>query len=235
MSTAHRLVDRQPGGHAKAGRRSAGQRRCPGTSPLARASRPARGPSWVGSTGRRRPWPRSSSIAISSALGLVADRDPGASAAGVLQRVREALLDDPVRRQLEAGVEPARASPSTDSSTGQPGGPDLLEQVAQAVEPGHRLLRSRPRRGCPASGACRSAPGDRSHRSPRAPSRASAGRLSSARSAPPAWITMTLTWWVDHVVQLPGDPFALLEDRPAALAPRARVPGGGSAPRASRV
>ena len=129
-------------------------------------------------------------------LGLVPDRHPSTSAARMLQRVGESLLDDPVRGEFEAGVELGPASP-----------PRTARRQAPQPEP------ARP--GRPAARALGVAP--RFAPSPRIPSirrmsirrkapgridcfegRACLGRprVQRPRRAPPAWMTMTLTWCV---------------------------------------
>ena len=97
----------------------------------------------------------------------VADRDPGSSTTGVLQRVGQALLDDPIRRELEPRIQrPPRALDR--QLDGEARTPNLFDQRVQPIEPGKRLSARRPRRGSRACDACRSAPGERWRRSPRA-------------------------------------------------------------------
>ena len=128
-------------------------------------------------------------------IDLVAHDHPSVAAARVLERVRERLLDDPVGGDREARVE--------------------RSQVARRPRAPRRGRRTG---SGPASSSRRSSPGVGSEAScsPRIPSirrmsvsarrpvvamassaaRASSGRLSMTRSAPPAWITITLTWCV---------------------------------------
>ena len=154
----------------------------------------------------------------------------------VLERVRQGLLDDAVGGELHARVERPGA-PGHRQLHALAGRADVLQELAQAVQAGHRGERPRRRWRRPH----RPGPGTRRGRPPpRIPSirrmsviarrplasiassavRASAGRRSSARSAAPAWITITLTWCDDDVVQLAGDPLPLLRhgQRRAGLA-----------------
>ena len=68
----------------------------------------------------------------------VAHDDARATAARVLERVRERLLDDPVRRDREARVEHPRLA-LDDQLHLEAGGSELLEQLVHAVEPGRRV------------------------------------------------------------------------------------------------
>ena len=70
-------------------------------------------------------------------VAVVADVDRRARAVRMLQRVRERLLDDPVRRELDTGIEPPRL-PLDRELHGQPRRSHGLDQGTQLVEPRHR-------------------------------------------------------------------------------------------------
>ena len=117
-SSVTTAVQREPGADRKPppGRGPAVERAAEQRDPLAHADqtvaarrRPGRRPA----RDRRRP-PRSRSRRPRSA------RDAGVRAAGVLQHVRQRLLDDAVRRQVDPGGQRPRR-PSVDDSTGEPG------------------------------------------------------------------------------------------------------------------
>ena len=136
-------------------------------------------------------------------VGLVADRDRGPGVDRVLERVGERLLDDPVRRQLHARVQRPRLADHRQLRP-EAGRPHLLEQLAQAVEAGHRRRHRVPRRSPSWRSGARIPSIRRMSARARRPLvsiassavRASSGRRSSARSPAPAWITITHTWWV---------------------------------------
>ena len=114
-------------------------------------------PSCSGSTTEAAPGPRSSSIGDVERAWPIAHGDARPAAARMLQRVREGLLDDPVRRQLKGRVEGSRAALDVSSTTSRPRGP------ARAGHPGGRVRAAAPgwrlRPGSRAYGACRSVPG----------------------------------------------------------------------------
>ena len=184
--------------------------------------------SCAGSTGGVGPGPRSSSMEMSSERGRSA-RDACPAAAGVLQRVRERLLDDPVGRQLEGRVE-RRRLPSTASSTDSPAA---------------RTCSSRsPSRSRPGSGSWLSP----SPRMPEHPAHVGQGeatgrvdrleRAARLLRSPVEGAQRAAGLDHDHadvvrhrVVQLAGDPLALFQDRPPARARRARARGAAPAPR----
>ena len=70
-------------------------------------------------------------------VGPVAEGHVGVAGARVLERVGQALLDDPVGGEVDAPRQ-RTGSPSTCSCTGRPGAADLLEQRVEAVEAGLR-------------------------------------------------------------------------------------------------
>ena len=112
-----------------------------------------------------------------------------------LQGVRQRLLDDPVRGQLEARIERPRVAldgqlhrQARRADAGPASASRLVEAAASgptvplAEDAEHRRMSVSAWR--PAS------------RSQSSAARASSGRRSKARKAPPAWMTITLTWWV---------------------------------------
>ena len=80
-------------------------------------------------------------ISSSSESRAVADVDGRARVAGVLERVRQRLLHDPVGRQLDPDRAAERRSPSMCNSTGRPASRHLRDERRQVVEP--RLRRER--------------------------------------------------------------------------------------------
>ena len=70
-------------------------------------------------------------------VGAVGDRDPGPRRARVLERVGERLLDDPVRRQVEARGKVGRLA-LDGQLDGQAGGAHGLGKVIEACEAGLR-------------------------------------------------------------------------------------------------
>ena len=168
--------------------------------------------------GRRPAPPWSAAVVGDLELDLVlaeAQRRPGSRRAGVLERVGQRLLHDPVGRRGRRRAAAARARPRPQLD-GQAGLAHLLEQRGELAEPGWgpRPAR-RPRAACPAGAASRPAPRGRSPRSPRARSRA---EVSSprARARPPGLDDDHAHAVGDHVVELARDARALLGD------PRAR-------------
>ena len=168
--------------------------RRPGAGPAVRCAAEQRGAlahaddAVAGSDGRRA-LPVVDDVDLQRAAGQ-AHLDARGRRAGVLERVGERLLHDPVRRpgRRSAAARPAR----TDSST-------PARRSARA-----RRASSRPRaRGrerttrCrrPAGGAARSASRGRSPRSPRAPRAPAQAGCRTRRPAAAAWIVITLTLW----------------------------------------
>ena len=92
----------------------------------------------------------SSLISSSSRVGLVARRRPRRARAGVLEHVGERLLDDAVRRQVDAVGHGASCVPATVRSTASAGVADARHSIVEVVEAGlglgHRGHRGR--RGC---------------------------------------------------------------------------------------
>ena len=151
------------------------------------------------------------------------------------EHVRERLLDDPVRASGRRSARQVAASPSTaqrrraarprarrSSSAGEPRQAGLRRQCAAAASSVAQHAR--------AGGASRpSASRARAARSRRAAARARSGsRVAATASARPPGSTITLTRVRDDVVQLAGDPAALL----AAAAASARA---SAAPEAHRA
>ena len=208
----------------RAGRPRARRRR----ARRARACRRGRGPA----PSRRAPAPSpSSTTSTSSASRLVAHAHLASRAPGVLERVRERLLDDPVRRQVEARRQRRRLALERELDR-QPGRAHLLDERVELAR-GRAAARAR-RRSSRAQHAeqpphARRAPArpvalDRAQRVAR-PRRVA---LEQRRSAASAWTTITLTRVRDDVVQLARDPGALL-----ATAVRARSSRSCSSSRAS--
>ena len=162
-----------------------------------------------------RPGPRSSATVISRASDGVAHDHARVAAARVLERVRERLLDDPVGGDLEARVE--RALVALDHELhGETGGPELVQQLVEAVEPGRRvrglLLAQDPEH--PAHVGQREAPGGRD----RLEGRPGLVRALVDDAQRAARLDHDHAHVVrDHVVQLAGDPLALVAD--GALGP----------------
>ena len=136
----------------------------------------------------------SSTISSSSESGAVADADGGVRLAGVLERVRQRLLHDPVGRQLD----PDRKLAALARRRGAPrGGPPRApaprasagRRAPAAARAGrlHRCAASRP------GGASRSARRGRSARSSPAPRASSRSSPSSTRRSAPACTTIIET------------------------------------------
>ena len=71
---------------------------------------------------------------------LVRDAHPGTGAAGVLERVGERLLDDPVGGQLDARIDWWTLALHRQLDR-EAGGAHLLDQATETLEAGHRLAR----------------------------------------------------------------------------------------------
>ncbi len=177
-STTRMLTERTSSGSARARgsrRRSpARPRACRPASPRARACPRCRGRSRRLTDCCRRD--RRRAISSSSTPAARADRHLGAARARVPQRVRERLLDDPVRRQVDAGGQRAeRRRPRCGSVTSSPAARSATASSRDAREPGLR----RPRLVVHPSGR-REQPAQ-TPRAPRAP------LASIERSAARAW------------------------------------------------
>ena len=204
----------QPGAHARSRRRRAARPRARRRrARRARASRRARG--------RRRGRSPAAGAVVDDLdlerVGAVAQRAPRrARSPGVLERVRERLLHDPVGGQVDARRQRPRLALDAQLDR-QPGAAHLREQRVELVErpaaararAPRRPSRSRPTRRRISTSAC--AAGLLRRRG--APRRARRVALRAPRSAAPAWTTITLDGVRDHVVQLAGDPRPLLGDR----------------------
>ena len=213
---------RQAPADGAVGRRSAGGRETrnpPGTGPASKRPPNTATRSRIPIRPRPRP-PGDADAAVAGAApvgdldlqrgGVVADADLRGRAAGVLERVRQGLLDDPVGRQLDARIERARlaldrrarpADPvarTCSSSSPSRSKPGIGASGSVVVSPAPTI--SRPRPASPRMPSIRrmSASARRRGRIDRR-ERRSAPRPAGdrARAAPPpAWMTMTLTWWV---------------------------------------
>ena len=175
----------------------------------------------VGRAARAGPSSRPRARAPSAA---VADGDLGAPAPpGVLERVRERLLHDPVRGQVDARRQRHAARPRCAARpAARPR--DLLDERVEPASPGcgASASSSSPRRAAPRAGAAaRRAPRGRSPRSPRAP-RASRSGSASSIARPPRLHDHHADVVRDDVVQLARDPCALLGDGRRGTCSRSR-------------
>ena len=99
----------------------------------------------------------------------------GVRALRVLEGVRQPLLDDPVRGQVDAGRQLAAARPRRAASTGRPASPTCAIRRSRCCRP-----------GCGASAAGCSSPVAHARRTYVASRSAPAGRSARPRAAPPA-------------------------------------------------
>ena len=130
-------------------------------------------------------------------VGLVADGHVGVAGVRVLERVRQALLDDAIRGEVDRPRE--RDGLALDVQPhGQAGAADLVEQRVEAVEAraGARARGSSPSRRIAPSRRRISASAARPVCStPRSASASSASASGSLCRTAPTWSTITLTAW----------------------------------------
>ena len=158
----------------------------------------------------------SSEISSSSASRAQRRRTSAVGRGGVLDRVRQRLLDDPVGAQIERGRDVA-GSPSTRRSVGETGRARARDELVEIGEP--RLGRQRAGIACrrrAARGAGASPRARRGRRARRAQRGLRALRVGAQHEARAAGLDHHHRDAVrDHVVQLPRDP------RPLAVGRRA--------------